>query len=468
MKPIGVDANEQKARLAIARARWWLLDVNNADIVFYGTLATRLKDAFTATLPNDSPNETAATDGVHIFWNVDYVNGCSDSDTRGLLLHETIHPSHEHNWRLTPDLDGNIAGDEEANWLIFGIQERHNAIRAAQGKPPEVIISLPGKPHRSERFKGMACEEILTILKKERAQKAKEDKQNGKPSDGKGDDGGKQQPGGFIAPPQSSPSKPSDTPSDKPGQPSQSPAGSAQNPPQAQTPQSGKLQPTLQQQWQESVIQAVQACQALGRGNGPASAQSTLERVRAHKVDWKSETSEFARSTLATKNDWTRSARRHSWQKVIYPRKVVDAIGKLIFVRDTSGSISYAPNGTGAQFTAHITACIADLDCEAIVIDAGDNVDTERHLNPGDECPLDVVNGGGTDFRPVFERVQELVESGEHIAGVIYLTDLDGAFPDDCETPTLWIAIQGYRKEDAPFGRTLRIDHELGDVDDTP
>ena len=40
-----------------------------------------------------------------------------------------------------------------------------------------------------------------------------------------------------------------------------------------------------------------------------------------------------------------------------------------------------------------------------------------------------LTGGGGTDFRPVFTRVNELRKSGVKVKGVIYFTDGKGIFP---------------------------------------
>ena len=42
----------------------------------------------------------------------------------------------------------------------------------------------------------------------------------------------------------------------------------------------------------------------------------------------------------------------------------------------------------------------------------------------------EVEGGGGTDFRPVFSRIEELVSEGKKIDGLFYLSDGDGCFPD--------------------------------------
>jgi hypothetical protein len=49
-----------------------------------------------------------------------------------------------------------------------------------------------------------------------------------------------------------------------------------------------------------------------------------------------------------------------------------------------------------------------------------------------------------------------MIDDGESIAGMIYLTDLDGAFPDEpADYPVLWAAY-GTRAT-APFGRTIHV-----------
>ena len=61
---------------------------------------------------------------------------------------------------------------------------------------------------------------------------------------------------------------------------------------------------------------------------------------------------------------------------------------------------------------------------------------------------------GGTDFRPAFEHVdREQLDP----ACLIYLTDGDGAYPDEPSTyPTLWAITTPNRQ--APWGETVYID----------
>lgn len=40
---------------------------------------------------------------------------------------------------------------------------------------------------------------------------------------------------------------------------------------------------------------------------------------------------------------------------------------------------------------------------------------------------------------------------------VIYMTDLDGPFPEDCRVPVIWVSPEDRRKADPPFGRHFRV-----------
>lgn len=213
----------------------------------------------------------------------------------------------------------------------------------------------------------------------------------------------------------------------------------------------GEDKEDLQQQWEERIIQARVVAEAQ-KGQTPDAMGRILERLAHQPIDWRKEMADFVRSVISTRNDWSRPARRHSWQSVIYPRRKPDQLGTIVFARDTSGSID---QDLCAEFSAHITAALADAGCAGIVLDCDVEIQDEIALAPGEECPLTAKGGGGTSHIPVFGRVAELTDSGEHIAGVVCLTDLETDFPVGPDVPTLWITKS---RSIAPFGRTVRVE----------
>ena len=387
------------SKIKIERARWWAL--SNPAAVFYGSLATHLVDVLDESVP------TAATDGKRILWNPAFLESLTDEEVRFVLLHEALHCVYGHFWRLPLTDDGNRAGDYAINRILAGIPG----------------ISMPKGGLLDPRFDGLAEEEILAAL----GRTPQPQPGNGKPSPQPGKGAGKPQPGasdpggcgGFIAP---------DTTPNPNGQ-------------------------TLREKWEGAVLQGEFLAKSLGQGNLPADLARIVQRVRAVEVNWRQELADWTRSIVADRADWSRSSRRHATAPCIYPRRKRDQLGTIVVVRDTSGSIDKA---LCDEFSAQVTQFSADLRCKVVVLDCDTRIHAEYHLEPGDECPLDARGGGGTDFEPAFDRVAQLLDEGETIAGLVYLTDLDGKFPADPEEyPVLWAAYNTTGA--APFGRTIHV-----------
>lgn len=378
--------------IAIDRARWWAL--SNKHVVFYGSLASQLTDVMDESIP------TAATDGKTIRWNPKFVGKLSDEEIRFILLHEALHCAHGHFWRLPINAKGNKAGDYAINATLCKIE----GIRM-----PECGLYDP-------QYEGLAEEEILSRLTED------------DDGDGKGDD-----PGG---------------PGDDPGG-----CGKFTDPAPDAPPTPDGPGPTLQEKWERAVIQADQVARSTGAGTAPDDMQRILDRVRATDVDWRQEIADFARTIVSARSDWSRSSRRHATAPVIYPRRKRDELDTLVVVRDTSGSIN---KSLCDEFTAQVTALCGELNCSAIVLDCDTKIHAEHRITPGGDCPLEVKGGGGTSFGPAFDHVRRMIENGDSVAGLIYLTDLDGAFSSEpADYPVLWAAYG--TKSIAPFGRTIHI-----------
>lgn len=397
--------------LRIDRARWWAL----SNHPFYGSLAMKLPDEITTSV------DTAATDGRVIKWNPGFVDGLTDEQLRFVLLHETLHCAHQHMWRLPADERGNAAGDHAIN----------NTLKQVSG------ISMPDGGLCDPSYRDMAEEDIL------RAMPEPEPDDGGS---GGGPGGGQPDPCGSFT-----------SPGDGDGQGDSDGQGGGQGGGQSAADKAAANQ-ELRESWETAVIQAAQAAQASGQGHIPADMARVLEKLRAQPIDWRRELADFVHSTVSHRNDWSRSARRHAWQPVIYPRKRADELGTVIFARDTSGSVD---DKTLAAYSALISDCTSETGCDALVLDCDAAIQAEYELAAGDPCPLTAQGGGGTDFRPVFNRADEIVAAGGTVAGIVYMTDLDGRFPAmPSELATLWLAVPNrYSRADtvAPFGRTVKV-----------
>ncbi len=384
--------NNNDLTLKLDRARWYIMQHQP----FYGSLMMSLVDVV-----SNPHGKTACVDGRRIFWDAEFLGKLSEEETRYVLLHETLHCAHGHLWRFPAGKvdhpTGNIACDHAINLIL-------NAAAAEGFK-----IKMPVGGLADRQFVWMAEEEIYNVLASNPQRKH-----------------GQNDPCGDFC----EPAKGVDPAS-----------GAASGPAQI-----------TQEDWQRKVIQAAQAAKASGKGNIPADMSRQLADIAAVKIDWRQETAEFVRNTVATKNDWTRGNRRMLWQSVMYPSRRRDNIGLIIGVRDTSGSIDDA---MAAQFSAILGAACAELGAELLLLDCDTDIQAEYRVSPGDIFPLKAAGGGGTDFAAPFARTQELIDSGESVAGLIYLTDLcGGGWPLGPAFPVLCLCTEDRQ---APSGRTVKI-----------
>lgn len=409
----------------IEQARWWMLQA----IPHYGQMACQLEDVITSSV------QTCATDGVRIYWNPEFIALQNTLQLRYCLAHETLHPAHLHLWRLPSDDEGNQAGDYEIELTLRPYVEKQ--MMAIPTVPGGEILICP------KEWESLAAEEILHAIRKKKHD-----------SGGNGGDGGKPRMGDFMAPATKSggDSQPGEG---KPGgeQSQAGDKGDGGNGDGADTQAPPQFAPTtLKEDWQRAVLQANQVAQVSGRGDGSLDAERELERMRQEQVDWRAETMDFARTVVSARNDYSRPARRHAWQPVIYPRKRKDRIGMLAMIRDTSSSIT--PRICGA-FNEQGEAAQAELECSVLLIDADAAVKKEYTIEPGEPFPDRMAGGGGTDFGPALRRVAKLIEEGMPIAGCVFLTDGVGKnFDMDVDFPLLWLCTT---RRISPVGRTVRI-----------
>jgi predicted metal-dependent peptidase len=169
-------------------------------------------------------------------------------------------------------------------------------------------------------------------------------------------------------------------------------------------------------------------------------------------VDWKEKLKNFVMETLMADYSWSRPNRRYIWQNIYLPSAVREGMGEIVVGVDTSGSID---NEMLSKFAAEIRAIAHECKpcaLHVVYVDAAvARADTFRPAE-GDEVEIRPAGGGGTDFAPLFEWVEQ--KGIKPVCG-IYLTDLCGSFPDEQPGyPVLWVTDS---RQVAPFGETVRV-----------
>jgi len=394
---------ETRNSLRIQKARTALL----LDHPFFGSLLYRLKDRESRDV------RTMATDGVSLLWNPETLTAAT---LAGTLAHEVMHPALHHHLRRS--------GRDPKKWNIACDYAINPLLVDAGLKLPEGVLL-------ENRFRGMSAEQIFNLLESE--EHTDPDSGNDQQASASADSNDNQD--GNES---SDPSAPEtdggigqvlDAPLNAPGKSDDSPTEQEQA-----------------REWEIAVKQAMTVAQQAGKM--PAGLDRTMEGVAEAAVNWRELLRRLWSETTAADYSWMRPNRRHLWRGLYLPGVVKEGVGEIVIAVDCSGSIS------GRQlrlFEAEARSILEGQRPERVYVlyfDAA--VQKVEIYEAGQPVSLNPVGGGGTEFSPCFEWVEE---RGIMPQTVIFLTDLYGSFPSSAPSyPVLW-ASTGRRQ--APFGEVI-------------
>jgi predicted metal-dependent peptidase len=348
----------------------------------------------------DETIPTLATDGPNIYCNTTFWANHLDNETEiSGVAHELVHVVLEHMWRRgsrDPRL-WNIACDYKVNQYLEN-----------EG------FTIGAGWLRDRQYDNMSEEQIYTAIEKQ----ADEHKKNNPNQEGDGQ-----------------------------GKPDfddlKDPQGSADE------------QAKDREDLRSAVIRAFNTYKAQGHGGGLA--EYLADKVTKVKEPWHEHLRRFMTKMTLTESDWRRVNRRELLRSGVIAAEVGRPTIELVTVIiDTSGSIGQR---TLDYFGGHINNILDDVKpklVRVIYCDAAVNK-VEEYTTDMFPVELTMCGGGGTDFRPAFDKIDEL---GDEPDVAIYLTDTYGTYPDvEPNYPVFWASIYDYERcSKPPFGEFLFID----------
>lgn len=380
------------------------------DQPFFAVLAMRLQNIESKEI------ETFATDGTRLFINPDFCATLSDQEIVTVLAHEVLHCALGHIVRMPAGADmktWNIAADNEVNWQLEEVNKKSGLNPFPWPSCGKIL---------EDRFEGQAAEIIYNTLANE---KPKEQKGNQSKQGTSGQKKGKSKSQGQ----------------DQAGETKKS-FGEIIPVPQDQKEE-------LKQVWERAIVQADKM--ARERGNIPSAIKELIEEITTTKIDWKSLLRDYLSATAKEDYSFQHANMRYADTDFLLPSLHNEKPGHLVFAIDTSGSIS---RELLTEYIAEAQRALDELEPEkltVIYIDAA--IQSLREYQPGDKIDLEILGGGGTDFRPVFEAMNKADDMPKV---VVYLTDLAGQFPTECpEYQTLWITET--KGQAVPFGEVIEV-----------
>jgi predicted metal-dependent peptidase len=393
---------QTQSSLRIQKARTALL----LDHPFFGSLLYRLKDRESRAI------KTMATDGVSLLWNPEFVEALSSATLAGTLAHEVMHPALHHHLRRS--------GRDRKRWNV-ACDYAINPLLVDAG------LSLPEGILLENRFRGMSAEQIYNLLESEEGEDSigDDDQQPTAPDDSNGSVGGIES---------IDPSAP------------ETDGGIGQvldAPPETDDPPSEQEQA---REWEIAVKQAMTVAEQAGKM--PAGLDRTMDGVAEAATNWRELLRRLWSETTKSDYSWMRPNRRYLWRGLYLPGVVKEGVGEIVIAVDCSGSIS------GRQlrlFEAEARSLLEGQRPERVYVLYFDSVvQRVETYEAGQPISLNPVGGGGTQFAPCFEWVEE---RGIIPQTMIFLTDLYGTFPSSAPSyPVLWAAT-GRRQ--APFGDVI-------------
>lgn len=342
---------------------------------------------------------TACTNGIDCKYGKAFIEGLSDSDLRGLILHENLHKAFQHTflWRHLYEQNpkvANMACDYVINLIVKDID------KASDG-----FVTLPKQGLIDERFRGMDSQEVFDILMDE------------------GGDGGDE-------------GEPLDEHDWESGE---------------------QLTDQEKEQLQKEIDQALRQGQMLaGKMGGRITRE--LGELLEPKVRWQDKLREYL-SSLADGKDvstWQKVNRRWLQHDMYMPSTVSESMGRIVIGVDTSGSIGGRELNA---FLSEVKAICENVSPELVDLLYWDTSVAAHEVYARDSLDKLVsstkpAGGGGTDAScvPIYIK-----ERGIKPECVVMLTDGYVSDWGTWQQPVLWCIVNG-SSGSAPVGQTIHVD----------
>lgn len=416
-----LDARAIETKIAAARTRLIL------DKPFLGSLVMHLP----LKAADSKWCETTATDARFFYYNPAYIARLTLDQTQFVLAHEAMHCALSHfnrrNHRQKHRWD--VACDYAVNMILD--DERMPA-------PDEALMNAT--------YRGLSAEEIYPLLHEDPPEQTLDTHLFDESGSGQGGEGESQE--------SEDEGEQNDSDQDDQGEQSgeeqsqqesgEAEAGASEDAPPPPPMDTDKLD----EQWQGRLAAAAQAARQAGKMS--KSLMRLVDHLLAPKLPWRALLARYMMNAARDDYSFQRTSRREG--EAMMPRLYSQSV-KVAVALDTSGSIS---DDELREFLSEIDALKAQVRAEVVLHACDDHL---AEAGPWRyamwetvELPEGIHGGGGTDFRPVFEWLND---GGGAPDLLVYFTDAEGRFPEaEPRYPVVWL-VKG--KAPVPFGIRIQL-----------
>lgn len=190
--------------------------------------------------------------------------------------------------------------------------------------------------------------------------------------------------------------------------------------------------------------------EALKDGELPTSIKRFFNLSRVSKIEWRDE----LRVALDKfyRDDYTLlpPSKKLLYSGIYIPSSKSQTF-KFAVAIDSSGSVDEALLGTFLSELNFIMNTFPNFHLELIVCD--DRIQSHKTLYSGDILDIELRGGGATDFRAVFDFIENELDD---LKLLLYFSDLEGVFPK--ERPMYEVKWIAPKEREIPFGEVIVIE----------
>lgn len=355
----------------------------------------------------DNTKETFCVDGKHLFYNDEFANSLTFDECKGVLAHECLH----------------------IVLLHFSRQQNRNSEiwnKATDFSINDQLIKsgfvLPKGALVDNSFANKSSEDIYKIIYQKEIEEQK--KNGGKSKDGNSNKQKDKSNFGEVI--------------------------------QTKTSEKDAEEVKIQIKQAESFAKLC--------GNMPGELARHIAELREPKYDWREILNRFLNEVCAKDYCFSRPNRRYIQSGFVMPSLYNQTFGNIIFVVDTSGSVSQEELENAVK---EVFGCLEVLlesrnNIELPVIYCDSKVQGIDILNSENDKPK-VVGGGGTRYKPAFDYIKQNKDGYfDNPAAILYLTDgINGCEQiEEPNCPVLWLVTtdKGLKNYKRPFGEDIKFD----------
>lgn len=384
------------------------------DHPYFGTLASSLK------LKKNNELLTFSSDGEVMCYNSEYIDKLNGAEVEFMMANGAMHAVLKHQHRASG----------RTNWLWQTATDYVvNGMLVKNGMQPPVYANYESK------FDGMYAEEVYEMLRAEmqndnQESRAQESEQVQEVDDVHAENLTMQK---ELTASDDTDNTEFDSSADEPEE-------------RNSTPNMDELSEEMKEQFE-------QIFQKLNRqGNLPQDLKFVVPEYFSHKVDWR----EFLYGYIATYAKSTYSFvppnMKYLYRGIYLPSLSSDLL-RIVIAIDTSGSVDETLLSTFLGEINSIMQSYPNYEIDLLTADA--KIQSHQVFLPGENLEYEVSGGGGTDFRPVFEYIDQQIN---YPTLLLYFTDGMGTFPEmEPSYDLMWVMPE---EVEVPFGEVMVLENK--------